>query len=98
MGPMRAACRFAKGLESNGELKRVVRVQVDLFGSLALTGRGHGTDRAVSVGLSGNEPAVIDPTAIEETVAEIRGKKELKLAGKSTIEFDEARDLLFQRE
>ena len=98
MGPMRASCRFAKGLESKAELEKVSRVQVDLYGSLALTGRGHGTDRAVLLGLSGNEPATIDPAVIETTVAEIRATKKLNLAAKHRIEFDEARDLLFQRE
>src|SRR5215469_12105114 len=98
MGPMRAACRFARELESHGELNRVDRVQVELYGSLALTGRGHGTDRAVLLGLSGNEPATIDPAVIETTVAEIRATKKLNLAAKHRIEFDEARDLLFQRE
>jgi len=72
MGPMRAACRFARELESAGLLDRVSRVQVRLYGSLALTGLGHATDRAVLLGLSGNEPATIDPAAIESTVAGIR--------------------------
>jgi L-serine dehydratase len=97
MGPMRASCRFARELESNGELGRVERVQVELYGSLALTGLGHGTDRAVLLGLSGNEPATIDPAVIESTVAEIRSTKELSLAGKKSIGFDEATDLLFRR-
>jgi L-serine dehydratase len=98
MGPMRAACRFARELESNGELENVHRVQVNLYGSLALTGMGHGTDRAVLLGLSGNEPATIDPQVIEATVAEIRATKTLKLAGRRNIAFDEPRDLLFERE
>ncbi len=98
MGPMRAACRFARELESNGELEKVHRVQVNLYGSLALTGMGHGTDRAVLLGLSGNEPATIDPAVIEATVAEIRATKTLKLAGRRSIAFDERRDLLFERE
>jgi L-serine dehydratase len=98
MGPMRAACRFARELEAKGKLGPVDRVQVDLYGSLALTGLGHGTDRAVLLGLSGNEPATIDPAVIEATVGEIRATKKLSLAGKHRIEFDEARDLLFQRE
>jgi L-serine dehydratase len=98
MGPMRAACRFAQGLESKGELGSVVRIQARLFGSLALTGMGHGTDRAVLLGLSGNEPASIDPAVIEATVAEIRTTKTLRLAGRRSISFDESRDLLFERE
>jgi L-serine dehydratase len=98
MGPMRAACRFARELESKGELEKVSRVRVNLYGSLALTGMGHGTDRAVLLGLSGNEPATIDPAVIEATVAEIRAKKMLNLAGRRNIDFDEPRDLHFERE
>ena len=98
MGPMRAACRFSREVESKGELENVSRVQVKLFGSLALTGMGHGTDRAVLLGLSGNEPATIDPAVIEATVAEIRASKKLALGGKQSIRFEEARDLIFERE
>ena len=98
MGPMRAACRFARELESKGELERAARVQVELYGSLALTGLGHGTDRAVLLGLSGNEPASIDPGAIDSTIAGIRSTKTLELAGSRSISFDETRDLLFKRE
>ncbi len=98
MGPMRAACRFAQELESRGALERVARVQVDLYGSLALTGLGHATDRAVLLGLAGNEPASIDPAAIEATVAAIRQQRRIKLAGKRELGFDEAQDLLFHRD
>jgi L-serine dehydratase len=98
MGPMRAACRFARSLESSGLLDRIARVQADLYGSLALTGIGHGTDRAILLGLAGNEPSAIDPAAIESTVAAIRASKRLELAGKQGIEFDEPRDLIFHRD
>jgi len=98
MGPMRAACRFARGLDSSGILDRTARVQADLYGSLALTGMGHATDRAILLGLSGNEPAAIDPAAIESTIAEIRSLRRLCLAGKRTIAFDEPADLLFHRD
>ena len=97
MGPMRAACRFARDLELAGQLERIARVQVDLYGSLALTGLGHGTDRAVLLGLAGNEPASIDPAAIESTVAAIRVSRRIELAGKRGLEFDEARDVVFHR-
>ncbi len=97
MGPMRAACQFARDLDSAGLIERIARVQVNLYGSLALTGLGHGTDRAVLLGLAGNEPASIDPAAIESTVAGIRASREMQLAGKSQIEFDEARDVIFHR-
>jgi L-serine dehydratase len=98
MGPMRAACRFARGLEASGLLDRVAHVQVDLYGSLALTGLGHGTDRAVLLGLAGNEPATIDPAAIDLTVEGIRKEQRIKLAGARSIPFDETSDLLFHRD
>ena len=97
MGPMRAACRFARGLGERGLLERVERVQAELFGSLALTGLGHATDRAVLLGLAGNEPAGIDPSAIESTVAEIRVARQINLAGARFIPFEESSDLVFQR-
>ena len=97
MGPMRAACRFARELGTRGLLDRVARVQVELYGSLALTGLGHATDRAVLLGLAGNEPASIDPAAIESTAAAIRAARRIELAGTRSIPFDETRDLLFQR-
>ena len=97
MGPMRAACRFARDLGTDGLLNRVVRVHVDLYGSLALTGLGHATDRAVLLGLSGHEPATIDPAAIASTVAGIRAAHRISLAGTHSIEFEEPRDLIFER-
>src|ERR1700722_19880972 len=98
MGPMRAACLFARDLESAGLLDRIARVQTDLYGSLALTGLGHGTDRAVLLGLAGNEPASIDPAVIESTVAAIRAAGRIELAGRRGIEFNEPRDLIFHRD
>jgi L-serine dehydratase len=98
MGPMRAACRFVRQLMEGGVLDRVERVRTELFGSLALTGLGHGTDRAVLLGLAGNEPASIDPARIDPIVAEIRSRKLIQLAGLRSIAFDEARDLVFNRE
>ncbi len=97
MGPMRAACRFARELGSRVPLDRVARVQVELFGSLALTGLGHATDRAVILGLAGNEPATIDPAVIESTVAAIRSRRRIDLAGTHPIPFEEPGDLVFQR-
>jgi L-serine dehydratase len=98
MGPMRAACRFARQLASLGALGRVARVQVDLYGSLALTGLGHATDRAVLLGLAGNEPASIDPASIDRTVKSIRAERRIELAGAHPIEFNESRDLVFHRD
>jgi L-serine dehydratase len=98
MGPMRAACRFSLGLKDRGLMDRVVRVQAELYGSLALTGVGHGTDRAVLLGLAGNEPATIDPAAIEPTVAAIRASQEIELGRAKRIGFEETRDLVFHRD
>ncbi len=97
MGPMRIAFRFARELPPQF-LARVARVQADLYGSLALTGKGHATDRAILLGLAGNEPASIDPAAIESTVAAIRASRQIDLAGAHPIAFDEPRDLVFHRD
>ncbi|MFO1426234.1 MAG: L-serine ammonia-lyase [Steroidobacteraceae bacterium] len=98
MGPMNAARRFALELEARGLLERTARVAVQLYGSLALTGRGHCTDRAVLLGLEGADPATIDPDAIEPALARIRGSGRLRLLGRRDIPFDEALELLFLRE
>ena len=98
MGPMRAAFRFVTGLVESGMLSRVTRVQADLYGSLALTGMGHATDRAVLLGLSGNEPASIDPASMDATIAHIRKTAGLDVAATRTIQFDESRDLRFHRD
>ncbi len=98
MGPMRAAFRFAHGLQDSGQLDRVARVRADLYGSLALTGMGHATDRAILLGLAGNEPATIDPGAIGSTVAAIRASRHIDLAAKRSIPFDEPGDLVFHRD
>ena len=98
MGPMCASCRFASELADRGQLDRIARVQADLYGSLALTGLGHATDRAVLLGLAGNEPATIDPALMEEKVKGIRSVRRIDLAGVRSIEFDETTDLLFHRD
>jgi L-serine dehydratase len=98
VGPMRAACRFAqKWLEENGNLTRTARVRAEVFGSLALTGRGHGTDKAVLMGLEGNMPNLIDPDIIPDALARIRGEKKIRLLGKHEIAFDEKHDLIMNK-
>src|SRR5687768_10290033 len=98
VGPMRAAARFAqKWLDDSGLLARTARVRVELFGSLALTGRGHGTDKAVLMGLEGHWPNSIDPDLIPATLARIRAEKKLMLLGKHEIAFDEKTDLVFNK-
>ncbi len=98
MGPMRAAFRFVETLANENLLKSVQRIQAELYGSLALTGIGHATDRAVLLGLSGHEPASVDPEAIESVVEHIRATHQLSLAATQPIAFRENTDLLFHRD
>jgi L-serine dehydratase len=93
MGPMTAACRFAKSLETQGLLARVAQVSVDLYGSLALTGKGHATDTAVTTGLAGWLPAQVDPDAAAKLIEEVRQQGRLKLAGSHDIDFRIERDI-----
>src|SRR3954463_2033580 len=72
IGPMRAARRFVERLRANGVLERCAEIEVRLYGSLALTGKGHGTDKAIMLGLEGAAPETIDPDAVEPRVAAIR--------------------------
>ena len=98
MGPMNAARRFALDLVEQGLLERTLNVGVQLYGSLALTGKGHCTDRAVLLGLEGLEPATMDPAAAEPALERIRGSGRLRLGGTHEIAFDEALDLLWHRD
>jgi L-serine dehydratase len=95
VGPMRAARQFAQTLNSSGLLPNTFRVKVDLYGSLALTGKGHGTDRAVQLGLSGEVPDQVDPAAIDGKLAKIKTEKRLSLFGTRSVEFDPERDIVF---
>src|SRR5262249_47516571 len=85
MGPMRAACEFVAGLERDGLLGETEEIAVGLYGPLALTGVGHGTDRAILVGLEGAEPETVDPDQIAATVNRIRSTSRLRLLGKHEI-------------
>ncbi len=97
VGPMRAAFTFVSRLEGSDLLSRVERVQVTLFGSLAYTGRGHGTDKAVMLGLSGEVPDLIDPDHIDELLESIQNREAIDLSGKHEIRFLEKSDLLFNK-
>ena len=98
VGPMRAALRFVQTLAATGALPRTARLQAELFGSLALTGVGHATDRAILLGLSGRAPDTVDPSAIDSLVATIRATGQLHLLGHHPIPFAEVTDLLFRRD
>jgi L-serine dehydratase len=95
MGPMTAAARFAVLLRARGLLERVVRVETTLYASLALTGRGHHTDRAVILGLMGWEPARLDPDEGEASLAAVEATQVLRLGGTHDIAFDPARDIVW---
>jgi L-serine dehydratase len=92
---MRAAREFVVELQKNGSLDTVARLQVELFGSLALTGRGHATDSAILLGLSGEIPDEVDPASIEDKIRHIQDSKSVKVLGLHTIPFNETADLLF---
>ena len=97
VGPMRAARLFALRLQHDGMLSATQRVKAELYGSLGATGKGHGTDKAVLLGLAGHEPDRIDVDAIPALLAAMRKTQTLTLAGAQTIAFDEAADLVFHR-
>jgi L-serine dehydratase len=97
MGPMRAAKEFALELKREGLLALTREVVVRLYGSLALTGQGHGTDRAIELGLEGAEPETVDPDSFEPTVGRIRKTGRIKLLGEHDTGFDEPMQLLFMR-
>lgn len=97
VGPMRAARLFALELEGEGELGRVHNLNVELFGSLAMTGKGHATDRAVLLGLEGNTPEGIDPNYVEERVPYIEQLGSLNLLGKHPIAFDVEEHLIYHK-
>jgi L-serine dehydratase len=96
VGPMIAARRFALNIESAVRIDAVCRVSIDLYGSLAHTGKGHGTDRAVMLGLCGEEPETVDPSAAEALLAKIRERGALNLLGEYPITFTEFEDIRFK--
>ena len=98
VGPMRAAEAFASNLGASGQLNNVARVEANLYGSLALTGHGHGTDRAILLGLSGELPDQVAPESIGSKLASIRSSKQLPLAATQVISFDETVDLVFHKD
>ena len=94
MGPMTAAGRFLEHL--GPRVDQAARVEVTLYASLALTGRGHATDRAVILGLAGFSPRGLDPDRADQVITEVRANHWLSLAGRQGIVFDEATDLKWE--
>lgn len=97
VGPMRAAKFFLNELEKQNLLIKTTRIQIDLYGSLALTGKGHGTDIAILLGLTGQTPEGIDPDSVPVQMQKIRSDKVLPLFSAHPISFEEGNDLLFHK-
>ncbi|MEO6942672.1 MAG: L-serine ammonia-lyase [Terrimesophilobacter sp.] len=97
VGPMRAARRFAQSLADAGLLAQTMRVKSQLYGSLGATGRGHGSDKAVILGLQGADPETVDTERVDQQVADAHGNRELRLAGEHRIPFEPDDDLVFHR-
>jgi L-serine dehydratase len=97
VGPMRAAATFAARLREEGLLPRTAAVRCELFGSLGATGHGHGSVKAVVLGLEGELPDRVDPVAAEPRVAAVREQHRLRLAGDREIAFDVDEDVVLHR-
>ena len=97
VGPMRAAGMFAGSLAASGLAERVARVRVELFGSLGATGHGHGSVKAVVLGLSGEQPESVDPVAAGSLAAKVAETGRLRLPGGREIAFDPGEDIVLHR-
>ncbi len=97
VGPMRAALWFARGLEVDDLLDETAAIRSELFGSLGATGKGHGSDKAVLLGLEGEDPETVEVHSIPERLAAIRERRTLRLLGRRQIGFNEAEHLIMHR-
>lgn len=95
LGPWRAAQQFTASLKKQADLADVVQVKILLYGSLAKTGKGHGTDIAVLLGLAGGDPVTFDVNAIDSTIEAIKHEQRLNLGGEYEIPFSYTEDLIF---
>ncbi|KDB51293.1 L-serine dehydratase 1 [Sphaerotilus natans subsp. natans DSM 6575] len=97
VGPMKAARMYVQRLDAAGLLARVARIEVQLYGSLGATGRGHGSDKAVILGLQGHAPDTVDVDAVPGLLEQVRLSGRLRLDGRHEIAFDERRDLVLHK-
>ncbi len=97
VGPMKAAVKFARGLRDAGVMSRVARVKAELYGSLGATGKGHGSDVAVLLGLEGEEPDQVDTDSVADRMTTIRESKRLRVLGVHAVSFDEKSDVIMYR-
>jgi iron-sulfur-dependent L-serine dehydratase single chain form len=96
-GPMAAAHRFALGLSDDGLLEKTASVRVVLYGSLGLTGKGHGSDKAVMLGLEGDKPELVDVSGVDARVASARSSGVIRLFGDHEVPFVVGDHLVFER-
>lgn len=97
VGPMRAAYLFCQQLKHRSLFEQVTKITTELFGSLSHTGRGHGTDKAIVLGLSGHKPDLIDPDIIDDLLAKVGKDKVITLFGERQIDFNHKKDLKFHK-
>jgi L-serine dehydratase len=97
VGPMRAAGKFARVLQASGSISSVDRICVSLYGSLGATGIGHGSDRAILLGLEGEDPETVDTQTVEQRIERVKADGLLKLLGQHPLRFDYARDLVLHK-
>ena len=97
IGPMRAAKWFVDSLNEEGVLHKVGRVKTELYGSLGATGKGHGSDKAVLLGLKGDIPESVDVDTVDEQLELIRSSKMISLNREHAITIDERLDLIMHR-
>ena len=97
VGPMRAALTFAQALNQNGHLERCQRLKVELFGSLGATGAGHGSPKAIILGLEGETPEAVEVESIDQRISHARENSVLNLLGKREIRFHYKEDLVMHR-
>jgi L-serine dehydratase len=97
VGPMRAAAQFVTQLKQDGLLDQVARVKADLYGSLGATGKGHGSDKAVMLGMEGDLPESVDTETVDARLDSIREHKQLNLLGEKSITFNEKDSLIMHR-
>ena len=97
VGPMRAAKRFAERLAADGQLAGTTAVKIELFGSLGFTGRGHGSDKAIVLGLEGEDPATVDIDTVARRVTSVEQTKRIKLLATHEVDLDPETSLIFHR-
>lgn len=97
VGPMRAARQFVESLRDSGLLADVCRVKAEMYGSLGATGKGHGTPKAVLLGLEGEQPESVDVASIEDRVAQVCEGRSIRLGGSQSIEYDHQSDVILYR-